>query len=137
MHKHRRGNTPVAIAIGRLWKKELEQTGETFGLKELARRIGMNQPTLFRLYTGETSNPKKHTVQRLLDYFDITFEQLLTNKVDGEEHKDTTSSARAKAIARKFDALPQRAKQVIAELIEILEEQDKKHSANVIHLTRK
>ena len=97
----------------------------------------MNQPTLHRLYTGETANPTKHTIQPLIDYFEITFEQLLTNKLDGEEHKDITSSARAKAIARKFDALPQRAKQVIAELIEILEEQDKKHSANVIHLTRK
>jgi transcriptional regulator with XRE-family HTH domain len=43
---------------------------------ELARRAGVNQPTLQRILSGETVEPKTSTLKKIADYFHVTVEDL-------------------------------------------------------------
>lgn len=44
---------------------------------ELARRTGIPQPMVNRLAKGKNKNPKLETLKPIIDYFSITFSQLL------------------------------------------------------------
>lgn len=46
-------------------------------VSELARRIHLPQPTIHRLLTGKTEDPKLSTLTFIADYFSITLDQLL------------------------------------------------------------
>ncbi len=43
---------------------------------QLAERSGVGQPVIHRLITGELSEPKLKTVQKLAVYFEVTLGQL-------------------------------------------------------------
>jgi transcriptional regulator with XRE-family HTH domain len=44
---------------------------------ELARRINMPQPTIHRLISGKTEDPRLSTLSLVADYFSITIDQLI------------------------------------------------------------
>ena len=44
---------------------------------ELARKTGISQPVVYRLISGETSNPQVLTLKPIADYFGVSLEQLL------------------------------------------------------------
>jgi SOS-response transcriptional repressor LexA len=44
---------------------------------ELARRIHLPQPTIHRLLTGKTEDPKLSTISLIADFFGVTLDQLL------------------------------------------------------------
>jgi len=46
-------------------------------LTELARRIKIPQPTLYRIAHGEHQRPHKKTLETLSNFFDVTIDQLL------------------------------------------------------------
>ena len=43
---------------------------------ELARKLGIPQPTMHRIVTGKSPNPHKSNLEPLAEYFDVTVEQL-------------------------------------------------------------
>jgi transcriptional regulator with XRE-family HTH domain len=53
---------------------------------ELARKTGIGQPFIHRIFSGETNDPKLSTVCTLADYFGITVNQLVGDAPLLEEH---------------------------------------------------
>ncbi len=45
-------------------------------VSDLAKVTGLPQPTLYQLYTGVTTNPRKKTLEALACYFSVTINQL-------------------------------------------------------------
>lgn len=43
---------------------------------ELARLVGLSQPTIQRMVTGTTTNPHRVALQRVADFFQVSIEQL-------------------------------------------------------------
>jgi len=43
---------------------------------DLARKLGIPQPTMHRIVTGKSPNPHKSNLEPLAEYFDVTVEQL-------------------------------------------------------------
>jgi len=52
---------------------------------ELAKRIDLPQPTIYRLLAGKTEDPKLSTLSNIADYFSISIDQLL-GKVSLDMH---------------------------------------------------
>lgn len=48
---------------------------------ELARRTGLKQPTIHRILSGETRDPRRRTLQPLADFFGIDVESFYTGEV--------------------------------------------------------
>lgn len=44
---------------------------------ELARKVGIGQPVIYRLMTGVTENPQILTLKPIADFFEISVDQLL------------------------------------------------------------
>ena len=60
---------------------------------ELARRINLPQPTIHRLVSGKTEDPKLSTLSQIADYFSITIDQLLGHTpLDRESGKMPSAS---------------------------------------------
>ena len=118
--KPRRGNSPIAVNIERLWEQDQRESGEIYDLTELASRSGMNQPTLYRIYTGEIEEPKAKTIKPLADYFEISVAKLKGEVAYASPGNHLKPSAKARSFARRFDTLAPRQQQVIMDLIDIL-----------------
>ena len=43
---------------------------------DLARKLGIPQPTMHRIVTGKSPNPHKSNLEPLAEYFDVTVAQL-------------------------------------------------------------
>ncbi|MDF1677383.1 MAG: S24 family peptidase [Legionellaceae bacterium] len=54
-------------------------------VSDLAKVTGLPQPTLYQLYTGVTTNPRKKTLEALAHYFSVTINQL-TGKDELPQH---------------------------------------------------
>jgi SOS-response transcriptional repressor LexA len=48
---------------------------------ELARQTGTPQPTLHKILSGKTENPRASTLKALADFFDISMDELLTGEI--------------------------------------------------------
>lgn len=116
MHTTKRGDTPLARTIEKLWKDDQVKSGEEYDLTALARRSKMNQPTLLRIFSGQSRDPKTKTIIPLADYFGVSVPELR-----GEQPtKRAQSSAKARLLAQKIDNLPPKAQQCIVDLVDIL-----------------
>ena len=49
-------------------------------LTSLARRTGINQPTLHRIMSGETEDPRLSTMLVLAKFFDVPVEELVQER---------------------------------------------------------
>lgn len=61
--------------------KKLMLRHGNMSVSDLARATHLPQPTLYQLYTGVTSRPRKKTLSVLAKYFSVTTEQLLGKEV--------------------------------------------------------
>lgn len=64
---------------------------EQINVTELARRIQLPQPTIHRLLTGKTEDPKLSTLSLIADYFSVSLDQLLGNTPLQDNKKLATS----------------------------------------------
>lgn len=63
-------NSSVADILSRLMQRQ------GLGASALARATGVNQPTLHRILSGASADPKTGTLRLLADYFGLTVAQL-------------------------------------------------------------
>lgn len=67
---------------------------EHINVTELARRIHLPQPTIHRLLTGKTEDPKLSTLCLIAEYFGVSLDQILGNtqlKNDNNNLKNTSA----------------------------------------------
>lgn len=57
--------------------KSLIYASGSLSVNEIANKIGMPQPTLFRLLNGKTHAPKKEVLQKIADYLGISLSVLM------------------------------------------------------------
>lgn len=62
--------------IGAGIQKQMDKMGIT-SLSSLARRTGVNQPTLHKIMSGETEDPRLSTMLALATFFDVSVEELV------------------------------------------------------------
>ena len=55
---------------------QMARTGVA-SLTSLARRTGLNQPTLYKIISGETEDPRISTLLALAKFFDVNVEELI------------------------------------------------------------
>lgn len=68
-----------------------------------ARGIKINQPTIHRVLSGETKEPRGSTLQPLADYFGVTLSDLRDRDLFAGEAPDTTPSEDAFALVPELD----------------------------------
>lgn len=120
MYRPKLGSTEVARVIEKLWTQEESRSGDRLTLKELATRIGMNQPTLYRIYTGEIMDPKTTTIIPIAKYFDVSLNELRGQALIKNIGQP---SAKSRFLAQKIDSLPSDAQKCINNLVDLLIQQ--------------
>ncbi|MHB1948961.1 MAG: helix-turn-helix domain-containing protein [Gammaproteobacteria bacterium] len=60
---------------------------------ELARRTNIPQPTIHKILTGKTTDPRASTLKALADFFEISIEELLTGSRYTQNNTKTQSVA--------------------------------------------
>lgn len=68
---------------------------------QLAQRIDVPQPTIFRIRTGETKNPRVDTLQTIADFFHVSVEALRSIDLSAAEF-----SAQPTPISQPFKQVP-------------------------------
>jgi len=73
-------------------------------ISEMARRVGIAQPALYRIATGETKNSKVKILLPIAQYFEISIDQLigiepLEQKIQGGENNDINEPINANNIS--------------------------------------
>jgi len=65
---------------------------------ELARRTNIPQPTLHKILSGKTSDPRASTLRSLADFFGVTIDALLTGNISTSSGS-TTLAVKSQSIA--------------------------------------
>lgn len=55
---------------------------------DLQNAVGVNQPTIHRILTGESQDPRTSTLKPLADYFGVTVNELRESNLSGDENLD-------------------------------------------------
>lgn len=88
-------NSAMPSKISKVLNRLIESRGIT-NVSQLARDIGMGQPTLQRIKSGSLQKPSAENAQKIADYFGITVDQLLGEKPIGDrELRDNGQLRRA------------------------------------------
>ncbi len=69
-------NAETPQSLGHILKQLMQEKGN-LSETELARQINLPQPTVHRILSGETSDPRISTLQLLANFFHVTIDQLL------------------------------------------------------------
>ncbi len=62
------------------------------GLTEakVSRQTGTPQPTLHKILTGQTADPRLSTIKQLAEFFDLTLDQLMTGDIHNQQQQTNT-----------------------------------------------
>lgn len=71
----------------------------------LAVKAGMHQPTLQRILSGESADPRTSSLQPLADYFEVSVSDLRSKNFEAEFQKEMRESDRASFIGEEDAAL--------------------------------
>lgn len=100
--------------------ERLMQHHRIANLSELAELSGMNQPTLHRIMSGESREPRDSSLAPLTAVFRVTLAQLKGEDFWAPENPDTRITAKGAKLARKWDALPPQHQKTVSDLIDAL-----------------
>lgn len=100
--------------------EKLMEQHKIASVAELANLCGMHQPTLHRIMSGESKEPRDSSLQPLAAYFRVTVAQLKGADFWAPENPDTHLTTKAIKLARKWDALPPNHQKTVSDLIDAL-----------------
>ena len=106
---------PVADILGRLMQKY------EIGENALARATGVTQPTIHRILTGESSDPKTGSLRPIAEHFGITVAQLRGDEpLQGLPVPGQSCSGAERELISQFRQLDEEERRVIRRAVNAL-----------------